>query len=110
LILICEKCGQKLAKKSGLESAGENVARQLHAALKAEIAASGERGSYRAVVASCMNLCPEGLVTAAIARIAAPEPSCCEFYAVEPANIEAACLDLLARARAEKGARDGGRS
>ena len=53
LILICEKCGKKMAGNSG-----ENPAREIQAALKEKIKECGLKGKYRAVVTSCMDICP----------------------------------------------------
>jgi predicted metal-binding protein len=55
LILICEKCGSKL-----VADGAENPSRILQKALKEQIRATGRRGEIRAVVSSCMDICPEG--------------------------------------------------
>ncbi len=63
LILICEKCGKKVA--TDFE---HNPSRDLQAALKEEIKARGDKGVIRAVVTSCMDICPKDEIAIAISR------------------------------------------
>lgn len=60
LILICEKCGKKLGKSD------ENPAREIQGALKEKIKECGLKGKYRAVVTSCMDVCPYGEIAIGI--------------------------------------------
>lgn len=62
LIAICEKCGRKI---SGRDDDG-NVSRQVQKAIKAEIADLGRKSEFRAVVSSCLHVCPEGTVAVAV--------------------------------------------
>jgi hypothetical protein len=61
LILICEKCGKKLARDSE-----ENPSRALQSELKGKIKALDGKGKLRAVVTSCMDICPEGEIAIGI--------------------------------------------
>lgn len=79
LILICEKCGKKLASDSE-----QNPSRDLQAALKEEIKATGAKGVLRAVVTSCMDICPNGEITVAISRAGSGD----RFYTVEGGSVE----------------------
>ena len=54
LIMICEKCGKKLASRED-----DNPSRALQSALKEEIKSIGAKGQLRAVVTSCMDICPD---------------------------------------------------
>jgi predicted metal-binding protein len=62
LILICEKCGKKLAAEGE-----ENPSQQLKAVLKEKIRSVDKKGQWRAVVSSCMDVCPKDEITIAIA-------------------------------------------
>jgi predicted metal-binding protein len=63
LILICEKCGAKLVGEGT-----ENPSRLLQKALKEKIRADERKGEIRAVVSSCMDICPESKIAIGIAR------------------------------------------
>lgn len=63
LLLICEKCGKRLAGKSD----DENPAKLLQQNLKSEVKARHLKGRVRPVLTSCLDICPEGEV--AIGRI-----------------------------------------
>ncbi len=54
LILICEKCGKKQVSDDE-----ENPSRTIQLALKEHIKSSGKKGVLRAVVTSCMDICPK---------------------------------------------------
>lgn len=60
LILVCEKCGKKLA------TGDENPARALQLAMKEEIKATGRKGQIRAVSSSCLDVCPKDEIAIAI--------------------------------------------
>jgi predicted metal-binding protein len=62
LILICEKCGKKLSKSD------ENPSRTLQGALKEKIKSDGNKGVLRAVITSCMDVCPDGQIAIAISK------------------------------------------
>lgn len=63
MIFICEKCGKKIAS-----DAANNPAREIVDTLKAEIKANGHKGKLRAVLTSCMDICPENEIAMAISR------------------------------------------
>jgi predicted metal-binding protein len=63
LILICEKCGKKLSKDSD-----DSPARTIQHALKEAIKADGGKGKLKAVVTSCLDLCPKEEIAVAISR------------------------------------------
>jgi len=62
LILICDKCGSKLATGSI-----SNPAQELKTCLKESIRTLGQKDRFRAATTSCLGLCPEGKATVAIA-------------------------------------------
>ena len=64
LVLVCEKCGKRLDK-----NADENPSRKLVSRLKKMAKKSLERGEVRAVATSCMDICPDGQVSVAIASV-----------------------------------------
>lgn len=64
MIWICEKCGFKLA-----DDENENPARQLQKNLKSLISNDKRKREVRAMVSSCLNLCPEGKMAAALADL-----------------------------------------
>ena len=63
LILICEKCGKKLAPDSE-----NNLSQTLGLELKAKIKAAGGKGKIRAVVTGCLDVCPDGAIAIGISR------------------------------------------
>ena len=66
-LLVCEKCGKKLAGNSE-----ENPARTLQKALKEKVKAELPSDTIRPLVSSCMNVCPDGEITLAIVEDQAP--------------------------------------
>lgn len=66
LIAICEKCGRKISGEDG----EANVSRRLQKSLKAEIAAQERKDELRAIVSSCLHLCPNDAVAVAILPVA----------------------------------------
>jgi predicted metal-binding protein len=61
LILVCEKCGKKLVPEGE-----ENPSKRLQLALKQRIFQTGRKGRLRAVVSSCLDVCPVGEITVAV--------------------------------------------
>jgi predicted metal-binding protein len=61
LILVCEKCGKKMA--GGTD---ENPARNLQLAMKEHIKTTGKKGELRAVLTSCLDVCPKDEITVAV--------------------------------------------
>jgi predicted metal-binding protein len=61
LVIVCEKCGKKLAK----DSAAPNPAHEMKDWLKKELLARDLWGINRVVTASCLDICPEGKVAVA---------------------------------------------
>jgi hypothetical protein len=72
LILICEKCGKKL-----LPEAVDNPSRTLQLGLKEKIKTGGLKGVFRAVITSCMDICPENEIAIGVVRPSVPET---QFY------------------------------
>lgn len=64
LILICEKCGKKLAPNDE-----ENPSKTIQLALKEHIKSAGKKGVLRAVVSSCMDICPKGEIAVGIINV-----------------------------------------
>ena len=96
LILICEKCGKKL---SGSNDPDVNPSRLLQAGLKAGISADGQKGALRAVVTTCLDVCPEGTVAVAIVPMAPGDVLGPVFYEVDVSDLGLAVRDVLAGAR-----------
>lgn len=86
LILVCEKCGRKLAGEGE-----ENPAKALQLSLKERIKADGKKGVLRAVVTSCLDVCPKGEVTVGIVREGSRE-----FFTLR-GNVEHAAETVLDR-------------
>lgn len=61
LILVCEKCGKKIAP-----SPDQNPAKDLQALLKQTIRDTDGKGKLRALITSCMDVCPDGEITVGI--------------------------------------------
>ena len=64
LILVCEKCGKKLAEAESLPA---NPALNLQKLLKATIKERYGKGKARALITSCMDICPAGRISVAVA-------------------------------------------
>lgn len=65
LIMICEKCGKKVA---GTDDPEQNPSRQLQKMMKDMVKTRFGKGKIRPIVSSCMDVCPKDEVTVAIAR------------------------------------------
>jgi predicted metal-binding protein len=61
MILICEKCGKKLSSDNE-----ENPSRSLQQSLKEKIKENGDKGVLRALLTSCMDICPKGEIAVGI--------------------------------------------
>ena len=90
LILICEKCAKKL-QVQGTETEVENLTRKMHKSLKSEIEITGKKGIVRALVSSCLDICPEGKIAAAVIPVNSPS----HFYVFDPAQSAKASETLL---------------
>jgi predicted metal-binding protein len=60
LVLVCEKCGKKLARKSG-----DNPAIEMKDWMKKQLRDRDLWGRTRVVTTSCLDVCPEGRVAVA---------------------------------------------
>ncbi len=90
LLLICEKCGKKLVGDTDA-----NPARELQQALKERIKQTGLKGQVRAVVSSCMDVCPKGEIAVGVAYAGARNS---EFLTLELREVAGAVEPLLDRA------------
>lgn len=89
VVMICEKCGAKLSPE------GTNLSREIQQTLKAEIKGRLGKGVIRAVVTSCLDLCPEGKITVAINHL---EENKTEFLEADPENPRAVIDGIFERA------------
>jgi predicted metal-binding protein len=89
LILICEKCGKKLSDSD------ENPARNLQQRLKEEIKQTFGKGVVRAVLTTCMDICPLGEIAVGFARTGEAN----EFYTIEKKDVEGSLGEILEKAR-----------
>jgi predicted metal-binding protein len=64
LILVCEKCGKRLDSDSD-----ENPSRRLVSRLKKLAKKRLGKGEVRALVTSCMDVCPDDQVTVAVVTL-----------------------------------------
>lgn len=90
LILVCEKCGKKLVGEGE-----DNPSKTLQLALKDRIKEQGKKGVLRAVVTSCMDVCPKGEIAVGILRME-DGAKAREFYTVR-GKVEKAADDVLER-------------
>ena len=90
LVLICEKCGKKLVGEGE-----DNPAKMLQLALKERIKAEGKKGILRAVVTSCMDVCPKNEVAVGIVRMKHGEGSR-QFFTLR-GNVAKAASDVFER-------------
>lgn len=82
MILICEKCGKSFASDSN-----ESPSRAVQQDLKAKIKDLGKKGQWRAVVTSCMDICPKDEIAIGISwseSLGGQD----EFFTVNSANPE----------------------
>jgi len=92
IIMVCEKCGKKLS--SDPET---NPSRLLQSSLKDAIKAEYGKGKFRAVITSCMDICPKDEIAIAISRSNANGGED-EFFTVT-GDTETLRDEILARAR-----------
>ncbi len=74
MMWICEKCGFKL-----VDEETENLARSLQKAVKRKISDDKRKREVRAMVTSCMNICPNKKIAAAIADLKSGSMTFVEF-------------------------------
>lgn len=92
MLWICEKCGFKLAGKND-----ENPSRSLQKLVKKRLSEEGRKRQVRAMVTSCMNICPKGKISACIVHFGNARPST-RFYEFELGkNSEAMAEGLLSK-------------
>jgi predicted metal-binding protein len=89
LILVCEKCGKKLVSGDA-----ENPSKTLQMSMKEKIKEDHGKGVYRAVITSCMDICPKDEIAIAILR----QNGSNEFMTVT-GDTESLRDEILARAR-----------
>ena len=83
-VMICEKCGLKINP-----GANPNLSRQLQSDLKRKIRASFPNKEIKALIVSCMDVCPENEVTVSIMTFKG-DPTKAEFFTVTPEPIDRA--------------------
>jgi predicted metal-binding protein len=89
LILICEKCGKKLSNSD------DNPARALQGALKEKIKSDGNKGVLRAVITSCMDICPKDEIAIAISKSGTEQDRFFTLKSDHPENEAQTILNLL---------------
>jgi predicted metal-binding protein len=87
LILVCEKCGRRLDPE-----AKKNPSRRLLGRLKKAAKEAFPKGSVRPVITSCMDICPEGRISVAIAPV---NGSATRFFTVKGDNPESEAQRLV---------------
>lgn len=63
LVVICSKCGKKLASKEN-----EDPSEELKGELKSRVKEEGLKHQLRVVTSSCMDLCPKDRIAVAVIR------------------------------------------
>ncbi len=86
VFLLCEKCGMKNPIN------GENAARVLQQWMKSELKAHGLSMKLRPVVSSCLGICPEKSVTAALLS---NEGEASHFYVLNLKNSQEVFQEIL---------------
>ncbi len=89
LVLVCEKCGKHLGPD------GKNASPHLASKLKRNFKRQLERGAARAVLTSCMDVCPEDRVTVAIIPSGAGSVRYCEVDVKDLDAASDAVLELV---------------
>lgn len=92
IFLLCEKCGMKNMLN------GENSARLLQQWMKAELKEKGLSKKLRPVLSSCLGVCPEKSVTAALLS---NQGEASHFYVLNIKNSKEVFNEIL-----EEGLRD----
>ncbi len=92
IIMVCEKCGQKLVAV-GDKSDAVNPALEFQKQMKLEIKERFGKGVVRAVSSSCLDLCPQGRIAVGVANA----NDGLEFFTVAPEKLSLAKTELLAR-------------
>jgi predicted metal-binding protein len=90
LVLVCEKCGSRLARKDE-----DNVSRRLASRLKKKCKEAFGKKAVRTVLTSCLDVCPEDRVTVAIVPTAG-NGAAAQFFEVDVRDVEEAG-DLLVK-------------
>jgi hypothetical protein len=96
VILVCEKCGAKTCKDPSIE----NPSRKLQQSLKEEIKRRNENTKQRAVLSSCLNICPEEAISLAILQLGRERSS--SFFTINVHDSSQATEEILARLENQK--------
>lgn len=101
LILICEKCGKKL---SGSDDSEKNPSRLIQKEMKGIIADQIGKRELRAVVTTCMNVCPKDKIATCLVPTGNVHKTP-TFYEAEIGNLdcETAARHLLDELQKELG-------
>ncbi len=89
-ILICEKCGKKLTP----DNPEGNPSRALQQTLKEKIFTRFGKGKVRALVTTCMDICPSGEVAVGILRAQGKD----EYLTIPGEHAAGAADEVLERA------------
>jgi predicted metal-binding protein len=89
LVLVCEKCGKRLDSDFD-----ENPSRRLVSRLKKLAKKRFGRGEVRAVLTSCMDICPDDRVSVALVTFRGAA-SKTQFFTVKPDDPEATSQRIL---------------
>lgn len=95
LILICEKCGKKLS------SDDDNPARVLQKTLKEELKSIYGKGTARALLTGCMDICPRDEIAIAFSWSEAKGGGD-EFLTLHADDPESAARVLIERIKTER--------
>src|SRR5580658_3254701 len=89
LILVCEKCGKRLDSDYD-----ENPSRRLVSRLKKLAKKRFGRGEVRAVLTSCMDICPDDRLSVALVTLQGPASNT-QFFTVKPGDPEETSQQIL---------------
>jgi hypothetical protein len=94
LVLVCEKCGKHLGPD------GKNASPHLASKLKRCFKRRLERGQARAILTSCMDVCPEDRVTVVVVPSHRGPAQYCEMDVSDLDAASDAVLELVRRLQA----------
>ncbi|MBC7658726.1 MAG: hypothetical protein H7249_03375 [Chitinophagaceae bacterium] len=87
MIWMCEKCGSKLSSDEH-----NNPTRLVQKALKSIISEHKDKRNMRAMVSTCMNMCPKEKIAASIVNLKSGQTRFIAFEVTEP--VEQIALNL----------------
>jgi predicted metal-binding protein len=92
LILVCEKCGKRLEKDHD-----ENPSRKLVSRLKKSSRDLFGKGEVRAVLTSCLDICPENRISVVVipTAIGAATVAATRFLAVKASDLDETSKKIL---------------